>query len=209
LNELRLTAVAIDSLTNDPANARKHDEINIEAIKASLKLFGQRKPLVVTADNIVLAGNGTLEAAKRLGWDKVTITRTPADWSYEQCRAFALADNRSAELAVWEDERLKNQLLELDAEGWELVDLGFPSLEPPSPSSFLNGLDNNENTPLNNLNVESSEIYGIPYAFSPEQRQVIFDAVNVAKKRDDMADGPTALVHICQLYLGDTNNDTI
>lgn len=209
MNELRLTAVAIDSLTNDPANARKHDEINIEAIKASLKLFGQRKPLVVTADNIVLAGNGTLEAAKRLGWDKVTITRTPADWSYEQCRAFALADNRSAELAVWEDERLKNQLLELDAEGWELVDLGFPSLEPPSPSSFLNGLDNNENTPLNNLNVESSEIYGIPYAFSPEQRQVIFDAVNVAKKRDDMADGPTALVHICQLYLGDTNNDTI
>jgi hypothetical protein len=209
LNELRLTAVSIDSLTNDPANARKHDEINIEAIKASLKLFGQRKPLVVTADNIVLAGNGTLEAAKRLGWDKVTITRTPADWSYEQCRAFALADNRSAELAVWEDERLKNQLLELDAEGWELVDLGFPSLEPPSPSSFLNGLDNNENTPLNNLNVESSEIYGIPYAFSPEQRQLIFDAVNVAKKRDDMADGPTALVHICQLYLGDTNNDTI
>jgi hypothetical protein len=209
LNELRLTAVAIDSLTNDPANARKHDEINIEAIKASLKLFGQRKPLVVTADNIVLAGNGTLEAAKRLGWDKVTITRTPADWSYEQCRAFALADNRSAELAVWEDERLKNQLLELDAEGWELVDLGFPSLEPPSPSSFLNGLDNNENTPLNNLNVESSEIYGIPYAFSPEQRQIIFDAVNVAKKQDDMADGPTALVHICQLYLGDTNNDTI
>ena len=209
MNELRLTAVSIDSLTNDPANARKHDEINIEAIKASLKLFGQRKPLVVTADNIVLAGNGTLEAAKRLGWDKVTITRTPADWSYEQCRAFALADNRSAELAVWEDERLKNQLLELDAEGWELVDLGFPSLEPPSPSSFLNGLDNNENTPLNNLNVESSEIYGIPYAFSPEQRQLIFDAVNVAKKRDDMADGPTALVHICQLYLGDTNNDTI
>jgi hypothetical protein len=209
LNELRLTAVAIDSLTNDPANARKHDEINIEAIKASLKLFGQRKPLVVTADNIVLAGNGTLEAAKRLGWDKVTITRTPADWSYEQCRAFALADNRSAELAVWEDERLKNQLLELDAEGWELVDLGFPSLEPPSPSSFLNGLDNNENTPLNNLNVESSEIYGIPYAFSPEQRQVIFDAVNVAKKQDDMADGPIALVHICQLYLGDKKNDTI
>lgn len=209
MNELRLTNVSIDSLTSDPANARKHDEINIEAIKASLKLFGQRKPLVVTADNIVLAGNGTLEAAKRLGWDKVTITRTPADWTYEQCRAFALADNRSAELAVWEDERLKNQLLELDAEGWELVDLGFPSLEPPSPSSFLNGLDNNENTPLNNLNVESSEIYGIPYAFSPEQRQLIFDAVNVAKKRDDMADGPTALVHICQLYLGDTNNDTI
>lgn len=209
MNELRLSTVSIDSLKNDPANARKHDEINIEAIKASLKLFGQRKPLVVTADNIVLAGNGSLEAAKRLGWDKVTITRTPADWTYEQCRAFALADNRSAELAVWEDERLKNQLLELDAEGWELVDLGFPSLEPPSPSSFLNGLDNNENTPLNNLNVESSEIYGIPYAFTPEQRQLIFDAVNVAKKQDDMADGPTALVHICQLYLGDIKNDTI
>jgi hypothetical protein len=209
MTELRLSVIDISKLTIDPANARKHDETNIEAIKASLKLFGQRKPLVVTADNIVLAGNGTLEAAKRLNWENITITRTPADWSYEQCRAFALADNRSAELAVWEDERLKDQLLELDAEGWELADLGFPSLEPPTPSSFLSGLDDDDNTPLNNVEVSSSEIYGIPYAFTPEQRQIIFDAVNAARKQDDMADGPTALVHICNIYLGDRNNDII
>jgi len=55
--------VKIASLLADPANARKHDKKNIDAIKASLKQFGQRKNIVVR-DGIIIAGNGTVEAAK-------------------------------------------------------------------------------------------------------------------------------------------------
>jgi len=131
MTELRIETVNINSLTPDPANARKHDGRNLKAIENSLLKFGQRKPICVTPDSIVVAGNGTLEAAKNLGWTEIVIARTPVGWSWEQIRAFALADNRTAELAEWDDKVLADQLLELDANGWELEELGFENLQPP------------------------------------------------------------------------------
>jgi DNA modification methylase len=130
MTELRIETVNINSLTPDPANARKHDGKNLQAIAHSLEKFGQRKPICVTPDSIVVAGNGTLEAAKSLGWTEIVIARTPVGWSWEQIRAFALADNRTAELAEWDDKVLADQLLELDANGWELEELGFENLDP-------------------------------------------------------------------------------
>jgi len=131
MTELRIETVNINSLTPDPANARKHDGKNLKAIASSLEKFGQRKPIVVTPDSIVVAGNGTLEAAKSLGWTEIAIARTPSGWTWDQIKAFALADNRTAELAEWDDKVLADQLLELDANGWELEELGFENLEPP------------------------------------------------------------------------------
>ena len=131
MTELRVETVNINSLTPDPANARKHDERNLKAIADSLKLFGQRKPICVTPDSIVVAGNGTLEAAKSLGWTEIAIARTPVGWTWEQIKAFAIADNQTALLAEWDDKVLADQLLELDANGWELEQLGFESLQPP------------------------------------------------------------------------------
>lgn len=132
MNELRIETVNINSLTPDPANARKHDGKNLQAIAHSLEKFGQRKPICVTPDSIVVAGNGTLEAAKSLGWTEIAIARTPVGWTWDQIKAFALADNRTAELAEWDDKILADQLLELDANGWELEELGFENLEPPA-----------------------------------------------------------------------------
>jgi DNA modification methylase len=137
MNELRIETVNINSLTPDPANARKHDGKNLQAIENSLLKFGQRKPICVTPDSIVVAGNGTLEAAKNLGWTEIVIARTPVGWTWEQIRAFALADNRTAELAEWDDKVLADQLLELDANGWELEELGFENLEPPAFPELL------------------------------------------------------------------------
>jgi DNA modification methylase len=130
MTELRIETVNINSLTPDPANARKHDGKNLKAIASSLEKFGQRKPIVVTPDSIVVAGNGTVEAAKSLGWTQIAISRTPVGWTWDQIKAFALADNRTAELAEWDDKVLADQLLELDANGWELEELGFENLEP-------------------------------------------------------------------------------
>jgi ParB-like chromosome segregation protein Spo0J len=106
---MNIESVSIDSLTLDPENARRHSPRNIEAIAQSLKTFGQRRPLVVW-DDIVIAGNGTIEAAKSLGWKKVEISRVPEDWTQEQARAYALADNRTAELAEWDGAALLESL---------------------------------------------------------------------------------------------------
>jgi DNA modification methylase len=128
---LRIELITLSSLRLDPNNARRHDKKNLQAIKGSLSLFGQRKPIVISGDNTIVAGNGTVEAARELGWTEIYVARIPHDWTPEQIKAYALADNRTAELAEWDSKILADQLLELDAEGWDVAEFGFEPLEPP------------------------------------------------------------------------------
>ncbi len=99
---MKLETIEIASLTPDPQNARTHDDTNLKAIQGSLKEFGQRKPIVITQDNTIAAGNGTVAAAKELGWTEIQAVRVPADWDADRIKAFALADNRTAELGELE-----------------------------------------------------------------------------------------------------------
>ena len=63
--------VPIADLRSDPANVRSHDNRNIEAIAGSLTRFGQQRPIVVDPTGVVIAGNGTLQAARSLGWESM------------------------------------------------------------------------------------------------------------------------------------------
>ena len=73
-NTLKIKRVPIDSLHLDPANARVHDTLNLEAIIGSLKRFGQAEPLVVQANTgRVIGGNGRLVAMKKLGWSECEV----------------------------------------------------------------------------------------------------------------------------------------
>lgn len=102
-------AIPIDSVNLDAANARKHPEKNMAAIVASLSRFGQRAPIVVQKQGmIVRAGNGRVEAAKSLGWK--SIAAVVVDESSVDATAFAIADNRTAELAEWDNDVLASLL---------------------------------------------------------------------------------------------------
>lgn len=129
---LNVITIQTDKLQHDPDNARKHSNRNIKAIAGSLETFGQRKPLVVMSNGMVICGNGTLEAARSLGWTEIDVSYIPTTWTWEQIRAYALADNRTAELAEWDSDKLAAQLLELDSVGWELDNVGFEKLQPPT-----------------------------------------------------------------------------
>jgi len=119
---------SVNQLSNDPANARKHNERNIQAILGSLRRFGQQKPIVVDSSNVVRAGNGTLEAARQLGWE--TIDCVVTDLKGSDAIAYAIADNRTAELAEWDDDVLAAQLNGLLADDEELLDAaGFTEEE--------------------------------------------------------------------------------
>ena len=145
-----LETVDISDISQDPANVRKHSERNLEAIAASLRAFGQQKPIVVDKRGVILAGNGTYEAAKRIGWDKIKITRT--DLSGTLATAYAIADNRTAELAEWDDTALAEQLRSLQSEEFDLANVGYTddelnqminsaaeSLLPPSEEKQFGG----------------------------------------------------------------------
>lgn len=120
---MKIEKVSIDKLLLDPANARKHGKKNLDSIKGSLAKFGQQKPIVVNADNVIVAGNGTLQAAKELGWKEINIVRT--DLKGSDITAFGIADNRTSELAEWDDDVLKELLEGLKAEDFDLSAIGF------------------------------------------------------------------------------------
>ena len=134
--------VSVDTISPDPANARRHGERNLDAIKASLRRFGQQKPLIVDGNGIVRAGNGTFEAIKALGWPRVMILRTALKGS--DVTAYAIADNRTAELAEWDDQALRGQLAALKDEGFDLDAAGFDLGEV---EALLGGLIAGEEAP--------------------------------------------------------------
>lgn len=117
-----IETVAIETIRPDSKNVRRHGKRNLEAIAVSLKRFGQQKPIVVDRDGVVCAGNGTLEAARKLGWKQIDIVRTTLTGA--ELRAYAVADNRTAELAEWDSEALATLLADP-----EIGDVGFDPAE--------------------------------------------------------------------------------
>lgn len=128
---MKTETVDIATLNPDPANVRKHGPRNLDTIKASLKKFGQQKPIVVDADGVVVAGNGTLDAARALGWDKLEVVRT--ELTGTDATAYAIADNRTAELAEWDHEALGKMLstIDFDYESAGFTNSDLESLLPP------------------------------------------------------------------------------
>lgn len=130
IEPLRAFALPITQLVPDPRNARKHDRRNIDAIKQSLQKFGQRMPIVVQRSGMVVrAGNGRLAAAKELGWSHVAaLVVEDAD---ADAAAFAIADNRTAELAEWDWQNLVDTLAQLHIElpDYSAEDMGWSTNE--------------------------------------------------------------------------------
>ena len=116
----------ISDLLSDPANVRLHPEKNLHAIKGSLTRFGQQKPIVIDKKNIVIAGNGTLEAAQQLGWDTIECVVTSLD-NIDKT-AFAIADNRTAELAEWDHAALESELKKLKDLDVDISEFGFDDI---------------------------------------------------------------------------------
>lgn len=136
---LRPLAVPIDSIDVDPANARKHGEGNMSAIRASLRVYGQRKPVVVNKrTNTVEAGSGSLEAARELGWTHIAAVFMDDDAM--TAAGFAIADNRSAELAEWDQGALEATLRSLvvdDADLKKMLDDMAEDVLVPSPVEIV------------------------------------------------------------------------
>lgn len=135
--EIRLLDIDVPEL--DPENARKHSKRNIEAVKESLTNYGQRKPIVIhVKTKVVIAGNGTLLAARQLGWKQIACVFT--DLSKQKARGYGITDNRSSELAEWDYQNLAAHLRSLEKSGdrppgwldYEIGPLLAAKWEPPA-----------------------------------------------------------------------------
>lgn len=92
-------------------NPKKHPESQLSMLRKSLSEFGWTNPILVTSDKMVVAGHARLQAALELGLTEVPVITL--DLPYEKAVAYVIADNRLAELAETDTEKLAKLLQEI------------------------------------------------------------------------------------------------
>jgi DNA modification methylase len=117
----------INDIKPYPHNPRRNEHA-VDAVAGSIQAFGFRQPLVVDEEGMIIVGDTRWKAAKKLGLDvvpvHVAVGLTPA-----QCKAYRIADNKSAELADWNDSLLVLELVDLQKVDFDLDLLGFSAQE--------------------------------------------------------------------------------
>lgn len=108
---MNVVEIAVDDLREYEYNPRNNENA-VEAVAESIKQFGFKVPIVIDADNVIVAGHTRLKAAKLLGMDAVPCVIAD-DLNEEQIKAFRLADNKTSELAEWDFDLLDKELAEL------------------------------------------------------------------------------------------------
>ena len=110
-------------------NPRTNDGA-VEFVQHSIEKFGFKVPIIVDKDNFIVAGHTRYKAALNLNLDTVPVI-VADDLTPEQIKAFRIADNKTAEKAQWDYEKLGIEVGDLDALdlGLDLKDIGFTDFE--------------------------------------------------------------------------------
>lgn len=127
---LGLEFMQTDAVRPAPRNARQHSKEQIRAIAGSIRRFGFTNPILVQGNLEIIAGHGRWEAARLLGMREVPVLRLEG-LSKADVRAYAIADNRLAEQATWDNEILLEQIDEilLDEPDYDVTLTGFSAPE--------------------------------------------------------------------------------
>jgi hypothetical protein len=118
----------IEKLVPAARNARTHSAAQIRQLAAAIRKFGWTIPVLIAEDGEIIAGHGRIMAAQRLGIAEVPVM-IATGWSAEQKRAYAIADNKLALNAGWDEGLLKLELSELSGFGFDMGAIGFSADE--------------------------------------------------------------------------------
>lgn len=118
---MEVVMMPIEELVPYENNPRKNDEA-VSKVAESIREFGFKVPIIVDKDNVIVAGHTRLKAAQELGLETVPVIKAD-DLTEEQVRAFRLADNKTAEFAEWDLEKLREELngIEMDLSEFGLL----------------------------------------------------------------------------------------
>ena len=111
MGKLQVVYRKVDEIIPYEKNPRLNDEA-VEPVAESIKEFGFKVPIVLSSDGVIVAGHTRIKAAKKLGMEEVPCIIAD-DLTEEQVKAFRLADNKSAEVAQWDEELLQSELSEI------------------------------------------------------------------------------------------------
>lgn len=105
---MKIVEIELEKLKPYENNPRINDEA-VPAVAESIKEFGWQQPIVIDRENVIIAGHTRYKAAMKLGLKTVPV-KYADELTEAQIREYRLADNKTAELATWDDEKLKEEL---------------------------------------------------------------------------------------------------
>lgn len=207
------TAVDPASLHVDDDNARVHSEENSSAIDASLREFGPGRSVVIDKDDRVIAGNGTLEAARKVGkrvvvvdgdGDTLVAVRRK-DWTPEQARAYAIADNRTTDLSTFDFDILAGQLADLNESQPELLAaVGFDAAQLAQLADIEQQIgDLTDGDSFADFGPTATDD-ALPFRFGPYSGRVsraVFDSFAIAYQRKQKASDDVTLDDVLTTWL--------
>ena len=184
-------------------NSRTHSDAQVAKLAASIREFGFLNPIIVDGQNGIIAGHGRVMAAQKLGME--TLPCIEADHLTDaQRRAYVIADNRMALDAGWDDELLRVELVELEANGFDLTLTGF-DLDEIQRLQFDDGAE----TEMPDLADGDREPFQqMAFTLHDEQAQEVKAALERAKGMGAFVDtenenvNGNALARICEVFNG-------
>jgi len=167
---MQVENIPLVNLKYDEFNARTHGDLNLKSIRSSLERYGQVEPLVIQkSTNMVIGGNGRLEAMLALGWKTADVVIL--DLNDAQARDLGLRLNRTAELAEWDIDQLKENLtfLASDEVNFNIEEIGYTDID----------IENIFNDTIDSKGVEDNELI-----LTDEIRKKLFKAAIRASKEN-------------------------
>lgn len=124
----KLEYLSVNEIKSYAKNMRTHSKEQVDQICDSIKQFGFTNPILIDKDNVIIAGHGRLEAAKKMRIKTVPCIRL-SGLNEDQVRALRIADNQLALNAGWDFEMLKIELDALQTASFDLQFTGFSETE--------------------------------------------------------------------------------
>jgi site-specific DNA-methyltransferase (adenine-specific) len=120
--------ISIERLKPNSKNPRSNDPA-VDAVVRSIQAFGFNSPIITDGDLNIAAGHTRLKAAKLLGLTEVPVIRIPGLVG-SRFTGFSIADNKTAEIATWDEDLLNQIIAELNTDiDFDLASLGFNDAE--------------------------------------------------------------------------------
>ncbi len=127
-NKPKIEILKTDSLIPYARNSRTHSEAQVAQIAGSIREFGFTNPVLIDAENGIIAGHGRIMAAQKLGLAEVPCIRLD-HLTETQRKAYVIADNKLALNSGWDETMLALELAELQDDNFDLSLTGFDESE--------------------------------------------------------------------------------
>lgn len=201
-SKLQVETLSVETLIPYARNSRTHSEEQVAQIAGSIREFGFTNPILIDADNGIIAGHGRVLAARKLGLAEVPCIRL-GHLTESQRRAYVIADNKLALNAGWDEDLLKVELIGLQEEGF---DLGLTGFNESDLQNFLGQFDVEESEMPELKEGDRQPFQQKTFTLHDEQAEEVDAALAKAKEMGHGESGMNensngnALAFVCQFF---------